>query len=377
MGQGPVKARARPLDKEHLMPVVLATKYVVPGGVNGVGLNVYDSVLQILWNETSRFLHQPDSEGALERAPLVEWESRDTNTTFRWEDWQSSDDPQIKGLSYHLSYPLDDRRWDVELEIGVESEDLHLGVIWRRSGPADSRTLGKTPRLLKALALAGGQSEDLAIPFSPQQLTLEDLQPFYEDVLSNPKRCTPVILAAPYTDGSGDPVDVEGLARRIFGLAHVYKFADDEAASEFKLRFGRAVACYDGGVRLYLSSQGLTETHPYWLGRRDPPQDIEQQLIQRVAKASAQSFERPEAMAILHRRRRQEERQNRDWEQQKLLHTETESAEWQQLLEEAFADNRDLIQERDHLQELNQRLQHENDDLRLVGHITNKWVWKG
>lgn len=167
------------------------------------------------------------------------------------------------------------------------------------------------PPLLRAFSVEDCCTHDLSLRYTPQQLSSRDIKAFYDNVLSSPNRCTPIVLISPreYDQVLLNP---DSLAMRLFGLAAVYRLADDDAAQA--LRDLTPAACYAGAIRLYWPFQEGAVNHPFWLSRKIDelgPMAIEVELFQRIAQASRGYIQTPDTLRSLERQRGQDQSHER------------------------------------------------------------------
>jgi hypothetical protein len=90
-------------------------------------------------------------------------------------------------------------------------------------------------------------------------------------LLEDPNRRFPIVLVAPYTNGSDNLLDPEALARNLAGVALIVDAVDAKATWGMADKLGRTLSCFDGAARIYwpgFSRMSNPRRHPLYLAER-------------------------------------------------------------------------------------------------------------
>ncbi len=353
------------------MFTVLAASFTIPPVDNQTVQDTYARITQTVKDQIGTFVQSSNQDAALEWTSSTSWRSSDGTKSMHWEDWRHSDQEPLALTDCRLSYVVEQDPWQVELSFGTGAAGVDISAVWRTAVAPDSDyPLKKLPPLLRALSMENGYSLDLAKGYQPHVVEVENVHEFYADVLINPKRCTPIVLISPEAGTGHVLVDAERTARQLSGLALVYQFADYAAAQAFRERIGAALACYDGAVRLCwpnFNPQDRSNRRDYWTARDICGLNslaLQGLLFRLVAETSRRYFEAPDSLRHLEQQKRQDERQQREAQLARLQREAADSAEWQQMLQEAYTEREALRQDNDKLKQEKQALTTSLDELR-------------
>lgn len=148
----------------------------------------------------------------------------------------------------------------IEHLVSVDSTDYHVT-------PA-SFALG-SPGVIRQLCSAHTVLVgDMHLRAEPYPVDIRNVREFLA-LLESPLRRLPIIFIAPSASLQPNLIDPNALARRIAGVAVVVMAVDDDVTWEVSDRLGRALSCFDGGVRVYWPRFRVSDPprrHPLFLG---------------------------------------------------------------------------------------------------------------
>lgn len=182
------------------------------------------------------------------------------------------------------------------------------------------------------------------------------------ELLQHPGRRLPILtISRGVVDGVQRPLmRVDGLAYRLAGNAHVVVL-DRAGCWAVTEAIGKPLSVYEGAVRLWwprFSTSDDPYRHTLVLGDRikENPKRVEETFVRRIWSAAVDALGPPalEARLVSERSRLETERRLEE-----LKAKSSDSAEWEELLEEQIEENSDLREQVDDLQA-------DIDDLRLA-----------
>lgn len=350
--------------EEASMYTVLTTNFNIVSPASETIQDTYTRVTSKIKEQLEVFVQTYDSTTDFCWKTDTNWRSEEAQASLDWSTWQPPLE-QGSGLVHCcLTYMHQQQKWEVDLKGGISpsSQGVEIQAVW--STATLSRTgypLTKAPRLLDIFVGEECFTSDLALPYSLQQITQDEVPLFFSTVLQNSNRCTPVVLISPDQNGQVR-INGEYLARKLFGLAIVYQFVDDAAAQVFKKLTDQA--CYAGAVRLYWPLENPATNAPFWhakaidnLGSDQLARDI----FQRIAQTSPQYRGESAVLRELVRQRTEEERAYRQ-------RIETDNVDWQSMLSEEVQKNASLQEQKmeleAHIAKLNNELETTRENLR-------------
>ncbi len=131
-------------------------------------------------------------------------------------------------------------------------------------------TLG-SPRVVRELCTQGIVSiGDMRIQATPYPVRSGEVAKLIE-LLESPARVLPLVLVAPYGDGTPNEINSTELARRLAGVAILVHLQSVESTWDLTDELGRTLSCFDGGVRIYwphFSRDDRPLLHPLFVGSR-------------------------------------------------------------------------------------------------------------
>jgi hypothetical protein len=130
-----------------------------------------------------------------------------------------------------------------------------------------------------------------------ETLRASDVPDFVASVLNDPCRQVPSAVLAPFEKGDGYGVEPDQLGQDLFGRAHLWVLADQEASFALTDAVGDARhSCYRGALRAYMpgwSHHDDPHTHPLLLGDRISDPVMRAQWVGRLGMWMAERIELP------------------------------------------------------------------------------------
>lgn len=155
---------------------------------------------------------------------------------------------------------LFDGRASVEHLISIDSVDYRIAPT--------QLALGSPSVIRRLCSDAAVHIGDMKVEATPYPLDSGSVGQFLE-LLQSPMRRLPIVFLAPYASGHPNPVDAPLLARRLAAVGIVVNVRDPEVTFEIADEIGRALSCYNGGIRIYwpgFSKSQEPRTHRLYLG---------------------------------------------------------------------------------------------------------------
>jgi hypothetical protein len=165
-------------------------------------------------------------------------------------------------------------RWRNEVRIGsfeVACNVEHL--IWIESidytvSPAQI-VLGSPSVIRQLCSKTTVRIGDMEVKGTHYTLRSDGIASFFE-LLSSPLRRIPIIFVSAYADRRENPIDVSAMAARLAAVGIVIS-AEEGVTWEIEDALGRALSCFNGGVRIYwpgFTARDDPRRHPLYLGTR-------------------------------------------------------------------------------------------------------------
>ncbi|MDQ3328724.1 MAG: hypothetical protein M3506_09405 [Chloroflexota bacterium] len=298
--------------------------------------STYCTVRQRIQQQAEGFANRFDVAVPVTWQSMVAWDAQDGRAHLDWSEWESSSSQGAALSHVRLEWKQGGSDWQAEVKLGMTEGAIVLTAAWSRSAyQHDQYPFKSIPPMLASLADFGVHSLSLDGAFAPHEVTTDTVASFHRDIVANPARRIPIILVSPESGTQRPGVDVDELARKLFGLAHVYWFADDAVGRSYAA-ISSTPTCRNGAGRLYWPSNDPGTADRFLPMSALKPEAIEA-LFTDIARKSPRWFETPEALRCIEHAQRQEERRQRQEAIEKLATTESDSSEWQQLAQEQEA----------------------------------------
>jgi len=126
------------------------------------------------------------------------------------------------------------------------------------------------PRIIREIiGHLSAEADGVSLGNEFAEVAEQDVEQFSQ-LLGRPDRRLPIVLAS-VDDAGGAQIDLERLAKRISGTAHLRTMKTD-ASYELSRSVGKQMSTFDGAVRLYLPNVDLNNEdhlrHPIWFAPR-------------------------------------------------------------------------------------------------------------
>ena len=160
------------------------------------------------------------------------------------------------------------REWVTDLFVETRVGDLtRFGAqLVCHHNPTDDRFEHSRPRIIREIIGShSAEADGVPIENAFSDVPEEEVEDFAR-LMMRPDRRLPIILAS-VDEADGAQIDLERLARRVSGTAHLRKMRT-EASYELSRQVGKRFSAYNGAIRLFLPSMDARNEdhlrHPIW-----------------------------------------------------------------------------------------------------------------
>ena len=371
------------------MPIILGYSLFFDQKDNPTVEDLYRSLCQDLKAEIADLLGLHDSPAMLDDWPNANWSNAHGSATVESTEWTTEADPdgfKRKLLKVQFIQHLRDYSWVVDLKLGcIRKDDVVLTGEWSISSFKPIVPFEEMPELLTFAPKYTCHDED-GLLAGKTYLVSEDRVASFADFIKSPERQSPIILISrPSSNAEYLLTEIGAMARKVQGLAHVIKLADDRTAQRLRSLLPRH-SCYNGAVRIFwpgFRTEDDPALHPFWhrnkLKTTEEEFEARRDIFARIADESPRIFSKSPDIGYLERRQSEEKHEKRLAQLKERLREQERSAfevqrdarqretDW----EELFTAYEVLEGERESLRQRNHELEHENRRLRWQ--LTGDW----
>lgn len=339
--------------------------------------DAYCNIRQIIRKQVEAFIDRFGGDVPIDWQSTTSWEAPDRGAYFKWNEWDGQLRSNVALADIHLGWHSRGNEWKTDVRLGMTEGSILLTAAWRCSADHHATfPFTSVPPMLAALASEVVCSLSLDVSFAPHQVDQDNVEDFYRYIVANPARRIPILLISPENNTQRIPVDVDEVARRLFGLAHVYWFKDENTERSFAA-LPKAQTCRNGAGRLYWPFINRDTKHPVipLLVRKT---EVMESLFRTIAGESPRWFEPPEALFRLEQLQRQDEQRQRQQVIDDLSRTEADVKGWEQIFQAQEDKIRQLEAEKTNLKEENTQLAQSRAKLRVelqTAHDNLAAVW--